>query len=167
VKKEYCYYDLDFNWGRLKSCIDSDLVQSYLHKDFSKYVKGRFGRRYETTKMPFDYESCDWWLDMPWGEDARRKMPPYVSYVKHGACHWLVNFNWALISKAEPDHKWRIVSSNFHSSVWDGKYTFFDINFYAMEVPIEECVKLTIGQPDYRVLRQGSRLKCYVPEIIW
>jgi hypothetical protein len=57
-----------------------------------------------------------------------------LKYVKHGACHWLVNFNLKLACLVEPDKQWRIVTSDSHSTVWDGEDTLFDINYFALKV---------------------------------
>ena len=40
--------------------------------------------------------------------------------MKHAACHWLVNFALELAQLVEPDRKWRIITSDKHSTVWDG-----------------------------------------------
>jgi hypothetical protein len=48
--------------------------------------------------------------------------------VKHAACHWLVNFALRLAILAEPARPWQIVSSQAHSTVWDGQSTLFDCN---------------------------------------
>jgi hypothetical protein len=36
---------------------------------------------------------------------------------------------------AEPKRTWRIVSSEMHSTCWDGRETLFDLNFEALQVP--------------------------------
>jgi hypothetical protein len=55
-------------------------------------------------------------------------------YVKHAACHWLVNFALELAQHVEPNRAWRIITSQEHSTVWDGKDTLFDFNFLALGV---------------------------------
>jgi hypothetical protein len=40
---------------------------------------------------------------------------------------------------AEPKRKWRIITSDKHSTVWDGEYTLFDFNFQALGVSPKEC----------------------------
>ncbi len=50
--------------------------------------------------------SCDW------GWDRRGRPPKYWDYVKHGACHWLVNFNLELANLAKPKRIWRILMSD-------------------------------------------------------
>jgi hypothetical protein len=65
-----------------------------------------------------------------------------VQYTCYSACHWLVNFNLRLASLAEPQRPWRILTSDRHSTVWDGALTLFDLNFRAFGVPPEECFLL-------------------------
>jgi hypothetical protein len=61
-----------------------------------------------------------------------------MNYVAHGACHWLVNFALRLAMLAEPDRQWRIITSNGHSTVWDGRDTLFEFNWQALgELPAD------------------------------
>lgn len=83
--------------------------------------------------VPFEFESCDWYCN------RKGRRPAYWNYVKHGACHWLVNFNLKLAMLVEPERDWRIITSDDHSSVWDGKNTLFDFNFSALGVHPDEC----------------------------
>ena len=78
------------------------------------------------------------WSD---GLDEERTSPryAYMNYVAHGACHWLVNFALRLAMLAEPDREWRIITSEYHSSVWDGRNTLFEFNWQAFGEPPEDC----------------------------
>ena len=40
---------------------------------------------------------------------------------------------------AVPDRPWRIITSDLHSTVWDGEKTLFDFNYQAMGVPPDDC----------------------------
>ena len=62
--------------------------------------------------------------------------------MKHAACHWLVNFNLRLAQLAEPSRSWRIVTSDAHSTVWDGKQTLFEFNFLAFDISADDCFAL-------------------------
>ena len=55
------------------------------------------------------------------------------------ACHWLVNFNLKLATLVEPGRKWRILTSDHHSTVWDGHDTLFDFNYSALGISPKEC----------------------------
>ena len=41
-----------------------------------------------------------------------------------------------------PDRQWRIITSQKHSTVWDGEDTIFDFNFQAFGIDANECFEL-------------------------
>ena len=45
-------------------------------------------------------------------------------------------------ARVEPNRSWRIITSDEHSTVWDGKDTLFDFNFLALGVTAAECFDL-------------------------
>jgi hypothetical protein len=67
---------------------------------------------------------------------------PSGRYTKHAACHWLVNFTLKLAERVEPKREWRILSSQDHSTVWDGGQLLFDFNFQSMGITPQECFRL-------------------------
>ena len=75
--------------------------------------------------------------------DEERSYPryAYMNYVVHGACHWLVNFALRLATLVEPDREWRIITSEYHSTVWDGRDTLFEFNWQAFGELPEECFR--------------------------
>jgi hypothetical protein len=91
-----------------------------------------------------DFHICDW--------DCfhKGKRPRYWRYVSYGACHWLVNFNLRLAELAEPKRKWRILTSEFHSTVFDGNETLFEMNLMAFGVSAQECYHLAVKDSDNR-----------------
>ncbi len=133
------YYDPMKNWRRIKPHIDNPDVRQQLQADFSKYIEGRYGHYgivYEPKKRewPFDYESHEWPLYR-----GRGRPPAYHKLVKFGACHWLVNTGLMLAQRAAPKRTWRIVTSDAHSTVWDGGHTLFDFNFTALGVDPDDA----------------------------
>lgn len=145
------YYPIARNWSRkIKPHLADKKVQRILVRDFNKYTFGRWERPFLPGMTPHDFESCDWWIS------HRGRMPDYWNYVKHSACHWLVNFNRQLATLAEPTRAWRIVSSQDHSTVWDGNEMLFDLNFTALQVPAEEAWQLATTQG--KVLPVGKEL---------
>lgn len=130
------YFPIVRNWYRIKPLIENEVVQKVLVRDFNKYTYGRWEKEFKKGMMPHDFESCDW------GCDRKGKKPEYWNYVKHAACHWLVNFNLRLAELVEPKIKWRIVTSQKHSTVWDGEDMLFDFNFTAMRVDPNEAFAL-------------------------
>lgn len=122
------YYDLSKRWKRIKKHLGDKQLNEILIHNFNLYTYGLWKIEFKEGKVPADYETCLWDL----GRIGRP--PEYLKYVKHGACHWLVNFNLKLACLVEPDKQWRIVTSNSHSTVWDGEDTLFDINYFALKV---------------------------------
>src|SRR5215470_13332060 len=108
------YYDLSKNWRKVRPHLDNPRVASTLVRDFNKFTYGRWRQRFTAGRYPREFESCDWDI----GHRGRR--PQFGNYVKHSACHWLVNFSLELAQPVEPDRKWRIITSDQHSTVWDG-----------------------------------------------
>lgn len=90
--------------------------------------------------------------------------PAYWKYCRHSACHWIVNFALKLAMLSEPSRKWRIISSQSHSTVWDGRQTLFDFNFQAMGIDAEECYE--IAMEENKELLPGKMLRVYYAESI-
>jgi hypothetical protein len=129
------YFDFKRQWTRrVLPHLQHPDVQSTLIVDFNKFTFGRWEKPFLAGMVPFDFESCDWFI---W---HKGKMPRYWQYVKHSACHWLVNFNLELAQRVAPASKWRVVTSPLHSTVWDGDETLFDINYSALGVSPIECM---------------------------
>jgi hypothetical protein len=116
------------------------------------YTQGLWGKPFNPGQFPSEFESCDWRLD------RRGPEPRFWRYVKHGACHWLVNFNLRLAQLTEPARQWRILTSDLHSTIWDGDQTLFDLSFFALGVSPEECFSLA----NERQLEPGKKLKVYL-----
>jgi len=146
------FYPVVKNWTR-KICqhLENPDLQKVLVSDFNKYTTGRWGERFRLGQYPDQFESCDW----RWS--VRGKHPRYFQYVKHGACHWLVNFNLTLAQLVEPKKEWRIVTSRIHSTVWDGEHTLFDLNGLALfKGGAPECFVLAALAPGSRELALGE-----------
>ena len=122
------FYDAIKNWRRIKPHLVDAEFNRILAEDFNKYTYGRWRKPFpvEGRAFPEQWESCDW----RWGR--RGRAPNYWRYVKHGACHWLVNSNLRLAMLVQPDRQWRILTSKHHSTVWDGGDTLFDFNGQAL-----------------------------------
>jgi hypothetical protein len=175
IPKGLRYYDLRRHWTRriMPHLADREL-NAILLRDFNKFTYGRWRLRFRPGDLPCHFESCDWSSERP------RPHPRFWAYVKHSACHWLVNFDLRLATLAEPDRPWRILTSDRHCTVWDGARTLFDFNFLAFGISPNMCFQLAnetelpVGKP----LRVGYaphytdedssddlRLSCGVPPI--
>lgn len=124
------YYDLKKRWRFIKPHLNNNKVIKTLTTDVSDYFYMRgYKHGLDKGEYPFLYESSDWYLD------KRGRLPEYINYSLTGACHYLVRFNLKLAKLVEPDRDWRIISSDRHSTVWDGEETIFEFNYYAYGVP--------------------------------
>ena len=147
------YYSPVKNWQKIKRHLGNEEVNRILYEEFNKFTYGSWGQTFVKGQLPWEFEGCDWQVE-------RIGRPPgYWKYVKHAACHWLVNFNLALANLVEPKRPWRIITSVKHSSVWDGDKMLFDFNFSAFEVPAEK----TFEMAHKRVLPVGTYLEVGYP----
>ena len=71
--------------------------------------------------------------------------PPFWDWVCGGACHSLVPLYLWVAQQAEPTTPWRIISSDAHSTVWDGGSTLFDPIFEAMGIEPTEAFRRAGG----------------------
>jgi hypothetical protein len=147
------YYDLQRNWRRVRPHLSDPPVSRTLVRDFNKFTFGRWERKFLPGMVPRQFESCDW------DYEHRGRRPAYWEYVKHAACHWLVNHNLELAQASVPDRAWRIVTSQQHSTVWDGEQLLFDFNFLALGITPDECIALARRRG--RELRPGQHRRTY------
>lgn len=151
------YYDPVKNWQKLKQHVEAPDLRAVLNRDFDRFTRGSWHKRFpaEGRYYPNDWESCDWQCD------RRGRPPAYWRYVKHAACHWLVNYNLGLAQRVS-NRPWRIIRSDRHSTVWDGDRTLFDLNFHALQVSVKETWQLTGRHPTAEMLPPGKQIRCYL-----
>ena len=149
------YYDLKRNWRKVEPHLSDSVVQKTLVRDFNRYTMGLWNQPFRAGQFPREFESCDW----DW--EHRGPQPRFWKYVKHAACHWLVNFNLSLAQLVLPDRPWRILTSQDHSTTWDGKETLFDFNFLALGVSPDECFEMAKNGPYARQLGIGRMKRTY------
>jgi hypothetical protein len=155
------YYPIQQRWRRLGPIYRSPLAAAIWHPDMERYAQQRaadYGYPHQATpyqpgQLPQDYETCDW----RWS-GRRGPQPAYWGWVCHSACHWLAGLNLFVAQRAEPDREWRIVTSDRHSTVWDGADTLFDANFLALGIHPDEAWSLAGQRPDSEVLPIGQPL---------
>lgn len=108
-------------------------LNEILVRDFNRYTMGLWAKPFAPGMFPEDIENCDWRCG------HRGPYPRFWRYVKHAACHWIVNFALRLAELSEPNKRWRIVAGDKHSTVWDGSKVLFEFNYQALGVTPEEC----------------------------
>jgi hypothetical protein len=139
AKPTFAYYDLKKNWRKVKRHVSDPALNDILVEDFNKFSVGVWNKPFRHGDYPAEFETCMWWPDRY--DDPKFRFCAYMSYVKHGACHWLVNFALGLAMLVEPTKKWRIITSDEHSTVWDGHDTLFEFNWQAFGVSANECFR--------------------------
>ena len=146
------YYPFTNKWHRIRPHLTNPEFRAILERDFNKYTTGRWSQTFGPDQLPGDFDCGDW---IPIQRALRRRFPAYWSYVVLNACHWLVNANLKLAEFAEPNRQWRILTSQTHSTVWDGKLTLFDMNYCAFEERPQHSFLDAYG----RELKPGKQLK--------
>jgi len=148
------YYPFVKKWAKIKPHLINKEFQDVLVRDFNKFTYGKWKIQFKHGMIPFEHESCDWWCS------KRGKRPEYWNYVKHAACHWLVNANLKLAQLVEPKENWQIVTNDNHSTVWNGKDILFDMNFSALNIDPQEA--FDIAYNNGKLLPIGKQLKVYM-----
>lgn len=150
------YYPFVKKWSKVKPHLVNKEFQDILVRDFNKFTYGRWGIEFKHGMIPFEHESCDWWCN------RKGRQPEYWNYVKHAACHWLVNANLKLAQLVEPKEDWQIVTSDNHSTVWNGKDILFDMNFSAFGIDPQEG--FDIAYYEGKLLQIGKQIRVYIAE---
>jgi len=151
----YRYYDPIKNWHRIRPHLAE--VEHVLVRDFNKFTWGRSRKKFQAGQLPHEFESCGWYLD------HRGPKPAYWWYVKHAACHWLVNHNLELARRVRPKDQWRILSSSQHSTVYNGHGLLFDLTFHALGISAQKAYEMA-RKPDGKILPPGKHLPVSLAE---
>lgn len=149
------YYDIQKNWRKLKPHFQAEDLQVVWQEGLSRFEyiraydnwkKGfRSDKPFEMWKpskfeLPTTTESCDWRAMYPERTGKRGPQPAYFDYVRHGACHYMVDFYWHVANRALPEYDWIVVSSDTHSTVWAvGTDILFDPQFLALGIDADEA----------------------------
>jgi hypothetical protein len=169
---DFKYFAIGKHWtNKIKPVIESQEAQNILHHDFKKYSKSKqrdINNHYKDMgldkKAKFSFKKNDMPCDLDgggWRYYRIGRPPAYDSYVCKGACHWVANALLYTATKAFPKTQWQIVTSDKHSTVWDGKVTFFDLNYLAMQITPEVCFENTFMADGLTILPVGQYLYCH------
>lgn len=154
------YYPLQKRWRKVGPIYRSKAAAAIWHPEMEAYAAARaedYGYQHKPTPWsedlrPEHWDSCDW----RWSHGRRGPQPAFWEYVCHSACHWTCSLHLWVAQRAEPDRPWRIVTSQKHSTVWDGDSTLWDGNFLALGVPANEAWGLAAEQDDSEELLPGA-----------
>jgi hypothetical protein len=139
----FSYYPIQKRWRRLRPLYESDTAAEIWLPEMFAYQQARmedFGVTYGYPALTPELRPEDW-ESMDWRYGRRGPQPGYFRFVCAGACHWLCSLNLLVAVKAEPSRPWRIVTSQKHSTVWDGDTTLWDLNFAALGIDPDLCWK--------------------------
>lgn len=84
------YYDLKKNWRKVRRHLVDEELNEVLVRDFNKFTYGRWRKEFTPGCFPSEFETSDWSLN------HRGRRPAFWKYTASYACHWLVNFQFAL-----------------------------------------------------------------------
>lgn len=147
------YFPLGRHWQRLGRIFRSEQAEAIWRPCMEDYsfqraqANGYDHKSIRHQEYPCGYESCDWRWDYKWH-------PKFWKYACHSACHWVCDLALYAAKTEYPETPWRILSSQKHSTVWNGSTedpVLFDINFLAMGVPPEQAIKLASRGREYKV----------------
>eukprot|EP01052_Picozoa_sp_SAG31_P023244 SAG31_NODE_1904_length_6952_cov_15.030498_1_plen_103_part_00 len=86
-------------------------------------------------------KATDWRTSASVGVDPKRTVenPEWMNFVCDMACHRLALLHHFVVATLEPEVPWRIISTDGHSTVYDGARRIFDPNFEARGIPAVEA----------------------------
>ena len=169
---DFKYFAIGKHWtNKIKPVFESQYAQKILHHDFKKYAKVKqsdANRHYKAMgldkNVTFSFKKKDMPCDLDgggWRYYRIGRPPAFDSYVCKGACHWVANALLYTATKAFPKTQWQIITSDEHSTVWDGDCTFFDLNYFAMKIPPAVCFESTFSADGLAILPVGQFLRCH------
>ena len=131
------YVDLKKHWNKIERLLaPGTAINDRMRHDFGLYVEGRWGEHgisFDDYDWPSELESFSW-------QDSVVGRPPrFWKLVKHGACHWLVNYQLMLAEAIMPEYDWCILTSDDHSTVWNLHGLLWDANFLALKISPQEA----------------------------
>lgn len=138
------YFPIQQRWRKLKPIFESSAhIWRPNMDDFRRQRAETNGFKYTPNPardvLPSWHDHCDWRCD------RRGKHPAFWDYVCHSACHWVADMCLYVAQTAYPKVPWRVVSSQKHSTVWNGDMehpVLFDTNFLALGVSAPDALRL-------------------------
>lgn len=145
------YYPIQQRWRKVGPIYRSAQATEIWYPEMLAFAAQRcldYGFSFKPPKQlpdsPAYFDTCDW----RFFRDKPGPAPAFWDYACHSACHWTANLSLFVAMQAEPDRAWRLVTSNSHTTVWDGQTTLWDTNFAALGVPADEAWELAANRPD-------------------
>ncbi|MEJ6603016.1 MAG: hypothetical protein QNL51_10635 [Opitutaceae bacterium] len=73
---------------------------------------------------------------------ARLSTTESLPHKGNNLMHHLVDLALHVATTVEPKRRWRVIGSDDHSTVWDGKDTLWDLNYTALGIDPDEAFKI-------------------------
>lgn len=138
LPKDLKYFDVSKHWNKLNPIYESNEIKEFVLLQLNEYLEVKAEDDGYTFKPLTEFEypylyNMDCWIC-----NGRKRRLKYFNWVLHRACHYMAPVNLEVIAEAFPNKEWRLVNSDFHSTVWDGERTVYDLNYKALGVPIAD-----------------------------
>lgn len=170
--EKFRYYPINHHWEKkIKPVFESEKVQALMSFEFKVYLY--IVREYTNTirdsrgleRVDWTYsDNCkprDWDLN-DWRSDRQTRTTAFDEYVCSHASNWIANTLLYTAKTALPDVDWCIVESKTHTTVWDGKYTFFDMNYLAMGYSPRDCFECIFWSDEFKQYDVGQFIESHI-----
>lgn len=144
MERNYKYLDLEKHWEKLKPYFQSQEAKTIWFREMVTFDVSRmfdYELEDELKDKNYDYEKTLFPSYFDYFNSKREGKPAFWDYAVHLACHWVAPTNLYVAMKSFPERDWRIITSEPHTTVWDGEDTFFDTNFYAFGIDANKTAK--------------------------
>jgi hypothetical protein len=155
------YFDHRKHWRKLQPIFESDEIKDVSNREMNSFKLADYhpgNRVYRTFRYPEEYDYGDWRFWRGRGRPAN-----YLKWVCAGSCHWSAVVNLHVLKIYQPEIPWQLVTSRDHSTVWDGNKLIFDMQYYALTVPIDELVAIVNSSKNRKIYPPGLILN-HFPE---
>lgn len=148
IPRHIRFYDIGTQWNKLRPIFRApetrdvwfyEMCLWYHYPMCSESLLETFDTIHQDKRYPRCFTDCEW-------RKAQGEEPEWFNWACENACHYLVSLNLFVAQTIAPKRKWRIVSSDLHSTVWDGETTLFDINAYCFKEDIVETWELATAE---------------------
>jgi len=141
------HYNIQKNWKKLKPIYESQECRALWYEGCVTYVQSKFedhGIEFDPERYTYNFittpsviESSDW----QYGFGKRGRKPAFWQYALAHACHWMAEKDLYIAKKIAPEFDWVIISSEEHTTVFNGIDTIFDTTYNAMGISAEVAYK--------------------------
>ncbi|MEN9566485.1 MAG: hypothetical protein RLZZ69_1681 [Cyanobacteriota bacterium] len=150
------YFDHRKHWRKLQPIFESDEIKEASNREMNSFKLTDYhpgNRVYRNFRYPEEYDNSDWRFERGRGRPAN-----YLRWVCSRSCHWSAIVNLQVLWIYQPEIPWCLVTSRDHSTVWDGHKLIFDMQYYALTIPINELVEIVNSSKNREIYPPGISL---------